>query len=174
MSQKNPRISEEKSWDILGLNLRNFSGFPRISHDNSAQVSLLILSFQKAKTNPINIAVSWYNKHRLGDSFNFVRFLLDVLKRSGGMVKVVVYYSNSQCGSVCIEENICKFYDTCLTQFITIKAVLNSSLEMHLLLQDFNFYFSSSNLNPKANTSLIENFLVILLKLSRSTLTEKE
>lgn len=56
--QKNPRISEEKSWDILGLNLRNFSGFPRISHDNSAQVSLLILSFQKTKTNPINIAVS--------------------------------------------------------------------------------------------------------------------
>lgn len=152
----------EKSWDILGSNLRNFSGFPRISHNNSAQVRLLILCFQKTKTNPINIAVSQYNKHRLG------------LKTSGGMVKVVVYYSNSQCGSVCIEENICKFYDTCLTKFITIKAVLNSSLEMHLLLQDFNFYFSSSNLNPKANTSLIENFLVTLLKISRSTLTEKE
>lgn len=63
---------------------------------------------------------------------------------------------------------------TCLTKFITIRAVLNRGLEMHLLLQDFNFYFSSSNLNPKANTSLIENFLVTLLKISRSTLTEKE
>lgn len=104
---------------------------------------------------------------------NFVRFLLDVLKRSGEMVKLCTTITPNV-EVFALRKTFANFMTHCLTQFITIKAVLNSSLEMHLLLQDFNFYFSSSNLNPKANTFLIENFLVTLLKISRSTLTEKE
>lgn len=51
-----------------------------------------------------------------------------------------MYYNDVQCGSVCIEENIANFM-TCLTIFITIRAVLNRGIEMHLLLQDLVFTF---------------------------------
>lgn len=86
-------------------------------------------------------------KQRLEDNFNFVKFLLDVLNRLGGMVKLCTTVT-ANVEVFALRKTFANFM-TCLTKFITIRAVLNRGLEMHLWLQDFNFYFSSSNLTQK-------------------------